>query len=58
MPLAITDDLLRCDWLGGLKKVKVAYTKHRFPELIPVLGSQPAGEVSHKPAITTTRALQ
>ena len=22
---------------------------HRVPELIPVLGSQPAGEVSHKP---------
>jgi len=24
-------------------------TKHRVPELIPVLGSQPAGDVSHKP---------
>ena len=24
-------------------------TKRRAPELIPVLGSQPAGEVSHKP---------
>jgi len=24
-------------------------TEHRVPELIPVLGSQPAGEVSHKP---------
>jgi len=23
-------------------------TKHRVPELIPVLGSQPAGDVSHK----------
>jgi len=23
--------------------------KHRVPELIPVLGSQPAGDVSHKP---------
>ena len=23
--------------------------EHRVPELIPVLGSQPAGEVSHKP---------
>ena len=28
-------------------KVKVAHT--RLPELIPVLGSQPAGDVSHKP---------
>ena len=24
-------------------------TKHRVPELIPVLGSQPAGDVSHVP---------
>ena len=24
-------------------------TEHRIPELIPVLGSQPAGDVSHKP---------
>jgi len=36
------------------KKVKVAHTRlptaeHRVPELIPVLGSQPAGDVSHKP---------
>ena len=23
--------------------------EHRIPELIPVLGSQPAGDVSHKP---------
>jgi len=33
--------------LFPLKKVKVALT--RVPELIPVLGSQPAGDVSHKP---------
>ena len=34
------------------KKVKVAHTRiaeHRVPELILVLGSQPAGDVSHKP---------
>ena len=24
-------------------------TERRLPELIPVLGSQPAGDVSHKP---------
>jgi len=24
-------------------------TEHRVPELTPVLGSQPAGDVSHKP---------
>jgi len=24
-------------------------TKRRVPELIPILGSQPAGDVSHKP---------
>jgi len=34
-----------------VKKVKVAYsiTECRVPELIPVLGSQPASDVSHKP---------
>jgi len=31
------------------KKVKVAHTQRRVPVLIPVLGSQPAGDVSHKP---------
>jgi len=34
------------------KKVKVAHTRLlrvRFPELILVLGSQPAGDVNHKP---------
>ena len=34
------------------KNVKVAHTRiteRRVPELIPVLGSQPAGGVSHKP---------
>jgi len=29
-----------------LKKVKVAHTQ--LPELIPVLGNQPAGDVNHK----------
>jgi len=28
---------------------KVSITERRDPELIPVLGSQPAGDVSHKP---------
>ena len=36
-----------------VKKVKVyspySITERRVPELIPVLGSQPAGDVSHKP---------
>ena len=26
-------------------------TQRRVPELIPVLGSQPAGDVSHKPGV-------
>jgi len=26
-------------------------TERRVPELIPVLGSQPAGDVSHKPGV-------
>jgi len=39
---------------GGTKKCKgkgnpYSITEHRVPELIPVLGSQPAGDVSHKP---------
>jgi len=36
----------------SLKKVKSSpylITERRVPELIPVLGSQPAGDVSHKP---------
>jgi len=35
-----------------LEKVEVTHTRLpsvRFPELIPVLGSQPAGDVNHKP---------
>jgi len=32
-----------------LKKVARTRTERRVPELIPVLGSQPAGDVSHKP---------
>jgi len=38
---------------GTYKKVKVSpysITEPRVPELIPVLGSQPAGDVSHKPS--------
>ena len=39
---------------NSIKKVEVAYTGYSItersvPELIPVLGSQPAGDVSHKP---------
>ena len=34
---------------GSEKKVKVAHTRLLVPELIPVLVSQPAGDVSHKP---------
>ena len=33
------------------KKVsRYSITERRVPELIPVLGSQPAGDVRHKPA--------
>jgi len=31
------------------KSSPYSITEHRVPELIPVLGSQPAGDVSHKP---------
>jgi len=36
--------------VGGVKTGgPYTITKRRLPELIPVLGSQPAGDVSHKP---------
>ena len=31
------------------KGCQYSITEHRVPELMPVLGSQPAGDVSHKP---------
>ena len=42
----------RCDTCNYCKKGKgspYAIAERRVPELIPVLGSQPAGDVSHKP---------
>ena len=33
----------------GLKGSPYSITERRVPELVPVLGSQPAGDVSHKP---------
>jgi len=27
-----------------------SFSEHKVPELIPILGCQPAGDVSHKPA--------
>jgi len=33
----------------GIAHTGLLYTERRVPELIPVLYSQPAGEVSHKP---------
>ena len=37
--------------MRGIKKKGSPYSiaQRRVPELIPVLGSQPAGDVSHKP---------
>ena len=32
-----------------VKGSRYSITERRVPELIPVLGSQPAGDVSHKP---------
>jgi len=34
---------------GKGKDSRYSITERRIPELIPVLGSQPAGDVSHKP---------
>ena len=33
----------------GVKGSPYSITERRVPELIPVLGSQPAGDMSHKP---------
>jgi len=46
--VVVTEKWCKIDTLL-LKKVKVAHTERRVPELISVLGSQPAGDVSHKP---------
>ena len=43
---------LLCVDFAGPKKGKgspYSITEHEVPELVPVLGSQPAGAVSHKP---------
>ena len=34
----------------GVKASPCTVTERRIPEMIPVLGSQPVGEVSHKPS--------
>ena len=36
-------------FLRYVKSCSYSSTERRVPELIPVLGSQPAGDVSHKP---------
>ena len=47
------DHAIRTDshpWRHCCKKgSQYSITERRVPELIPVLGSQPAGDVSHKP---------
>ena len=46
------DWVLRVPTTGAVKKGKgspYSITERRVPEPIPVLGSQPAGDVSHKP---------
>jgi len=35
--------------MAGVKGSPYSITERRVPELVAVLGSQPAGEVSHKP---------
>ena len=39
----------RCDMYSKGKASPYSITERRVPELIPVLGSQPAGDVSHIP---------
>jgi len=38
-----------CVMIAKGKGSSYSITERRVPELIPVLGSQPAGDVSHKP---------
>ena len=40
---------LPCFLVEKVKGSPYSITERRVPELIPVLGSQPAGDVSHKP---------
>ena len=42
--------LLRCFFKKNGKCSPYSITECRVPELIPVLGSQPAGDVNHKPS--------
>ena len=41
--------LMTFSWIKKGKGNPYSITERRVPELIPVLGSQPAGDVSHKP---------
>ena len=46
-----SDWLKTCTWvIKNGKRSPYSITQRRVPELIPVLGSQPAGDVSHKPS--------
>jgi len=50
--LSINATSCPCDAMLAAKKSKgspYSIIERRVPELIPVLGSQPAGDVSHKP---------
>ena len=40
---------LTCNTVKKSKSSPYSITERRVPELIPLLGSQPAGDVSHKP---------
>ena len=53
LTILILDDVLYdCMYRGPTKKDSpYSITEPRVPELIPVLGSQPAGDVSHKPGV-------
>ena len=47
--IIITPDEVQGSCLKKGKGSPYSITERRAPELIPVLGSQPAGEVGHKP---------
>jgi len=44
-------------WEWGGRGQEKERKERMVPELIPVLGSQPAGDVSHKPLLSTRPAV-
>jgi len=46
---AVRQNSFELSLVGKCKGSSYSITERRVPELIPVLGSQPAGDMNHKP---------